>query len=37
MLARFGDKYRAYQSRVPMFFPGWGHWRQFVEHSRIQS
>jgi protein-S-isoprenylcysteine O-methyltransferase Ste14 len=37
MLARFGDQYRAYQRRVPMFFPAWGSWRQFVEHSRIQS
>ena len=37
MLERFGNQYRAYQRRVPRFFPGWGHWRQFVEHSRIQS
>lgn len=24
MVGRFGDEYRAYQRRVPMFFPRWG-------------
>lgn len=26
MLERFGDEYRDYQNRVPMFFPHWGQW-----------
>ena len=26
MLERFGEEYRAYQRRVPMFFPRWGEW-----------
>ena len=35
MLARFGEMYRAYRERVPMFFPGKGGWRQLIEQSRI--
>jgi len=23
----YGDEYRAYRKRVPMFIPRWGHWR----------
>lgn len=26
MIEQFGDEYRAYQRRVPMFFPRWGEW-----------
>ncbi len=33
MLARFGEQYRAYQQRVPMFFPRLGQWRQLVARS----
>jgi len=37
MLEEFGDQYRAYQKRVPMFFPGWSHWRQLIERSQPVS
>jgi len=30
----FGEEYRAYRVRVPMFFPGKGDWRQLVRLSR---
>ena len=30
MIDRFGEQYRAYQSRVPMFVPRWGQWRQMA-------
>ena len=34
MLATFGDAYRDYQRRVPMFFPHWGSWRRlFGSHA----
>ena len=35
MLAHFGDAYRAYQRRVPMFIPRWGQWRTLADGSRI--
>lgn len=35
MLEQFGAEYRRYRQRVPMFLPGWGRWRQFIEHSQI--
>jgi protein-S-isoprenylcysteine O-methyltransferase Ste14 len=34
MLAQFGDDYRAYQRRVPMFIPRWDQWRRFAGASR---
>jgi protein-S-isoprenylcysteine O-methyltransferase Ste14 len=34
MLEKFGEQYRAYQERVPMFFPGRRGWRQFIESSQ---
>ena len=34
MLARFGDDYRAYRRRVPMFIPRWGQWRELADTSR---
>lgn len=34
MLARFGDAYRAYRHRVPMFIPRWGQWRELANSSR---
>lgn len=37
MLTEFGHQYRAYQQQVPMFFPGWHRWRQFLERSQIGS
>lgn len=33
VLEEFGDEYRAYRRRVPMFIPRFGQWGQFVEHS----
>lgn len=33
MLSHFGDRYRVYQRHVPMFFPGRGSWRHFVQGS----
>jgi protein-S-isoprenylcysteine O-methyltransferase Ste14 len=36
MLEQFGEQYRRYQRRVPMFFPGRRRWRQFLEHSHIE-
>ena len=33
MLAQFGDEYRRYMKRVPMFVPGWGKWRDLIEAS----
>jgi protein-S-isoprenylcysteine O-methyltransferase Ste14 len=35
VVEEFGDKYRAYQQRVPMFFPRMGQWRQLVELSNV--
>lgn len=37
VLEEFGDEYRAYQARVPMFLPRWGRWGQFVEGSSIRE
>ena len=34
MLAEFGDRYRDYQRRVPMFFPRWGEWRRLFARGR---
>lgn len=31
MLAQFGDGYRRYRERVPMFFPDWHQWQRLVE------
>lgn len=31
VLEQFGEKYRAYQRRVPMFIPQIDRWRQLVE------
>ncbi len=30
VLEQFGDEYRAYQKRVPMFIPRWGQWRKLT-------
>lgn len=37
MLEQFGEQYRIYQERVPMFFPGQRWWRQFIERSQMRS
>jgi protein-S-isoprenylcysteine O-methyltransferase Ste14 len=34
MLEQFGEQYRIYQTRVPMFFPGQHRWAQFIERSQ---
>lgn len=34
---QFGDEYRAYQQRVPMFLPRVGQWRQLVKRSNMVS
>lgn len=34
MIEQFGEQYRDYRKRVPMFFPGWHRWKQFMERSR---
>jgi len=33
----FGDEYRAYQRRVPMFIPRWGQWRQLVDRASVSD
>ena len=37
MVGQFGEAYVAYQRRVPMFIPRWGHWRQLVDASKISD
>lgn len=34
MLGQFGEEYRRYMRRVPMFIPGWGKWRKMLDVSR---
>ena len=34
VLIQFGDEYRAYQAKVPMFIPGTGKWQQFISQSK---
>lgn len=29
----FGDAYRAYRGRVPMFIPRWGQWRGMIMNT----
>jgi protein-S-isoprenylcysteine O-methyltransferase Ste14 len=33
VLAKFGDEYRAYLRRVPMFIPRWGQWCRLIDAS----
>ena len=37
VLAEFGETYRAYQQRVPMFIPRREQWRAFVGSSSLNS
>ena len=37
VIEQFGDEYRAYQKRVPMFFPRMSQWRQLIVRSSITS
>jgi len=37
VLEEFGDEYRAYQKRVPMFIPRREQWREFVSSSSLNS
>jgi protein-S-isoprenylcysteine O-methyltransferase Ste14 len=34
MIRHFGDRYREYMSRVPMFIPRWGQWRRLAGESQ---
>ncbi|RJQ34100.1 isoprenylcysteine carboxylmethyltransferase family protein [Candidatus Parcubacteria bacterium] len=34
MLQEFGESYRVYKERTPMFFPGKRQWRQFIKLSQ---
>ena len=34
VLEQFGDEYRAYQDRVPMFIPRMGQWQQLIKSSK---
>jgi protein-S-isoprenylcysteine O-methyltransferase Ste14 len=35
MLEQFGEEYRLYRRRVPMFLPGQHQWRQFIYRSQM--
>lgn len=35
VMEQFGEEYRAYRRRVPMFFPRMGQWRQLVQRSGL--
>lgn len=37
VLSQYGDDYRAYMNRTPMFIPRWGQWRQLTAASRERS
>jgi protein-S-isoprenylcysteine O-methyltransferase Ste14 len=37
MLQKFGDQYRDYQRRVPMFLPRWGQWRSLFRRLRSSA
>lgn len=37
MLEQFGDEYRQYRSRVPMFLPRWGDWRKLFGDHRYPA
>lgn len=37
VLKQFGEEYRAYQQKVPMFIPRWGQWRRLAAASQDSS
>lgn len=37
VLEEFGDEYRVYRERVPMFFPRAGQWKQLIARSNISE
>jgi protein-S-isoprenylcysteine O-methyltransferase Ste14 len=37
VLAQFGDEYRAYMRRVPMFIPRLGRWAELIERSSARA
>lgn len=37
MLRQFGEQFREYQRRVPMFFPHWGHWRDLFRNIKLHK
>ncbi|MCB2141332.1 isoprenylcysteine carboxylmethyltransferase family protein [bacterium] len=37
VLSQYGDEYRAYMKRTPMFIPRWGQWREFTAVSSERS
>jgi protein-S-isoprenylcysteine O-methyltransferase Ste14 len=37
MVERFGEAYRGYQRRVPMFIPLWGRWRELIDSARASG
>jgi len=37
VIEQFGEEYREYQRRIPMFFPRMGQWRQLVELSNAKE
>ena len=37
MLGKYGEQYRLYQQRVPMFFPAFGHWGDLIQRSRKEA
>jgi protein-S-isoprenylcysteine O-methyltransferase Ste14 len=37
LLGRFGDGYRIYMERVPMFFPRWGNWGRIFGSSEREN
>ena len=37
VINEFGDAYRAYQRRVPMFIPRSGHWRQLFDLAKLSG
>jgi protein-S-isoprenylcysteine O-methyltransferase Ste14 len=37
MIRQFGEEYRAYQRKAPMFLPRMGQWRQLVERSSVKD